>query len=85
MTALAALLLVLQVAPPAPAIAVDPAIAAVVTRFYETQEKEDIESYLALWSPSAAIAGSTAVAEAGGATWRTSSNAASAVTGRGRG
>ena len=52
--ALAALLLVLQVAPPAPAIAVDPAIASVVTRFYETQEKEDIESYLALWSPSAA-------------------------------
>jgi len=53
-TALAALLLVLQVAPPAPATAVDPAIAAVVTRFYETQEKEDIESYLALWSSSAA-------------------------------
>ena len=25
-----------------------------VTRFYETQEKEDIEGYLALWSPSAA-------------------------------
>ena len=48
--ALAAWLLVLQVAPPAPAIAVDPAIATVVTRFYQTQEKEDIESYLALWS-----------------------------------
>ena len=54
MTALAALLLVLQVDSPAPVTAVDPAIAAVVTRFYETQEKEDIESYLALWSPSAA-------------------------------
>jgi CHAT domain-containing protein/tetratricopeptide (TPR) repeat protein len=53
-TVFAALLFVLQVAPPAPAIAVDPAIAAVVTRFYETQEKEDIEGYLALWSPSAA-------------------------------
>jgi hypothetical protein len=49
-----ALLFVLQVAPPAPAIVVDPAIAAVVTRFYETQEKEDIEAYLALWSASAA-------------------------------
>jgi hypothetical protein len=55
-TALGALLLVLQVASPAPApaIAVDPAIAAVVARFYETQEKEDIEAYLALFSPSAA-------------------------------
>src|SRR5688572_14988429 len=53
-TALAALLLVLQAGPPAPAIAVDPAIAAVVMRFYETQEKEDIEGYLALWSPNAA-------------------------------
>ena len=53
-TALAALLLVLQAAPPAPAIAVDPAIAAVVMRFYETQQKEDIEGYLALWSPNAA-------------------------------
>jgi tetratricopeptide (TPR) repeat protein/CHAT domain-containing protein len=54
--ALSALLFVLQVAPPAPppAIAVDPAITAVVMRFYETQEKEDIEGYLALWSPGAA-------------------------------
>ncbi len=54
MTALAALVLVLQVAPPASAIAIDPAIAAVVMRFYETQQKEDIEGYLALWSPNAA-------------------------------
>jgi CHAT domain-containing protein/tetratricopeptide (TPR) repeat protein len=53
-TALFSLLFVLQVAPPVPAIAVDPAIAAVVTRFYETQENEDIEGYLALWSPGAA-------------------------------
>ena len=54
MISVGALLFVLQVAPPAPAIVVDPAIAAVVTRFYETQEKEDIEAYLALWSASAA-------------------------------
>jgi tetratricopeptide (TPR) repeat protein/CHAT domain-containing protein len=54
-TALGVLLLVLQVAAPPPAADVDPAIAALVQRFYETQEKEDIDGYLALWSPNGNI------------------------------
>jgi tetratricopeptide (TPR) repeat protein len=52
------LVLALQFAaaqPPLPAAAdVDPAVAALVTRFYEAQEKEDLAAYLALWSPKAA-------------------------------
>ena len=36
-------------------VAVDPGIQTVVERFYETQEKEDVEGYLALWSANAPI------------------------------
>ena len=38
---------------PAPGVVVDPAIQAAVERFYETQEKEDIDGYLSLWSAEA--------------------------------
>lgn len=44
--------LVLQATQQAPASA-DPALAAAVHRFFELQEKEDVEGYLALWSASA--------------------------------
>ena len=51
------LLLAFQVVAPAPAPVaaadVDPGLAAVVARFFEAQEKEDIEGYMALWSPKA--------------------------------
>ena len=46
------LLLQLPVAPaPAPEQDVDPALRAVVERFFATQQEESIEDYLALWSP----------------------------------
>ena len=54
MTLFSALVLALQIAAPPAAADVDPALAALVTRFYETQEKEDLAGYLALWSPKAA-------------------------------
>ncbi len=54
MTLFSALVLALQIAAPPAAVDVDPALAALVTRFYETQEKEDLAGYLALWSPKAA-------------------------------
>jgi len=50
-TALGVLLLALQVTAPPAAADVDPAITEFVQRFYETQEKEDVDGYLALWSP----------------------------------
>lgn len=55
MTTLGVFLLLLQVTAPPAAVDVDPAIAAIVQRFYETQEKEDIDGYLALWSPNANV------------------------------
>ena len=50
----ALILLMPQSTPPAPPAAdVDPAVRAVVERFFETQQAEDAEGYLALWSPRA--------------------------------
>jgi tetratricopeptide (TPR) repeat protein/CHAT domain-containing protein len=50
---LSVLVLALQLATPQAPVDVDPALAALLTRFYETQEKEDLPGYLALWSPNA--------------------------------
>ena len=45
-----ALTLLLQQQPPAAAPEVDPGLRAVVERFFETQQAEDLDGYLALWS-----------------------------------
>ncbi len=52
----ALLLVVLQVspdAPPPPQEAVDPALRTAVERFFATQQTEDVQAYLALWSSTA--------------------------------
>jgi tetratricopeptide (TPR) repeat protein len=56
MLSTALLFLLLQVpseAPPAPQDAVDPALRSAVERFFATQQAEDLDGYLALWSTGA--------------------------------
>ena len=50
---LTALILLLPQGPAPVPVEVDPALQALVQRFFETQEAEDAEAYLALWSASA--------------------------------
>ncbi|MGH9310054.1 MAG: hypothetical protein ACRD1U_11810, partial [Vicinamibacterales bacterium] len=53
MTVAALSLVIALQAPVQPASADDPTLRAAIERFYELQEKEDLEGYLSLWSPNA--------------------------------